>query len=396
MPDTFPRVFLNPGGDRRLAAGHPWAYSNEVRMDAAAKGLEPGGLVTLHRADGKPFGVATFNPHALIAARLVSRDPTAAIDARFVEARLRAALALRERLFPEPFYRLVHAEADGLPGLVIDRFGDVAVVQANTAGMERLSGAVLAALDAVLAPRAVVLRNDSRARAPEGLGEEIRLAKGTLDGPITVREGGLAFLADPLEGQKTGWFFDQRDNRTFVAALAAGTRVLDLYAHTGGFGLRAAAAGAAEVVCVDASEKALALAATAAERNGLAGRIAVRKADVFEEAERLAEGGARFEVVIADPPAFVRSRKELATGAKGYRKLARLAARLVAPKGFLFIASCSHNMEADLFAAEVATGLGRAGREGRILRAAGAAPDHPIHPHLPESAYLKTLTLQLD
>jgi 23S rRNA (cytosine1962-C5)-methyltransferase len=385
-----------PGRDKRIGYGHPWAYSNEVRMDGEAKALPAGTIATLHRVDGKPLGVGSFSPHALIAFRVFARNAQREIDAGFIEQRLRRALDLRRRLFAEPFYRLVHAEADGLPGLVIDRFGDAVVVQANTAGADALTDAVLAALDAVLAPKAIVLRNDAPARTNEGLPLAVVVAGGRVDGPVEIRENGIVYAADLLAGQKTGWFFDQRDNRAFVARLAAVGSMLDAYCHSGGFAVAAAAGGAEAALGIDSSEPALALATRAAEANGVAGRCSFRRAHVFEALEGLAGERERFSVVVADPPAFVKSRKDLATGLRGYRKLARLAATLVAPGGILFTASCSHNVEASAFASEVVRGLAAAGRSGRIIRAAGAAPDHPVHPHLPESAYLKTLTLHLD
>ena len=399
MPDdpaVRPAVTLLPGRERRGEGGHPWIYSNEVRMDAAAKALPPGTLVTLHRADERPLGVALFNPHSLLAARLLDRDAARTIGARFFARRVQRALRLRERLFAEPCYRLAHAEADGLPGLIVDRFGAVLVVQTNAAGMDRLEPLVLDALASLLTPQAIILRNDSPARAQEGLAAEVRVARGALDGPVLVEENGLTFRVDPIGGQKTGWFFDQRDNRRFVAGLAHGARVLDLYCHSGGFAVAAACAGAVEAVGIDRSEPALELAAEAAERNGVGARLTFRRGEAFAEAARLAASGERFDLVIADPPAFARSRREVPAALRGYRKLARLAAALVAPGGFLFLASCSHNVAAADFAEAVRRGLADAGRGGRILRSAGAGPDHPIHPALPESAYLKTLALALD
>ena len=268
--------------------------------------------------------------------------------------------------------------------------------QINTAGLDRLTDDILAALDAVLAPRAVVLRNTGAGRRAEGLDETIRVAKGTIDGPIALIENEATFFADLAEGQKTGWFYDQRDSRAFVASLARGGRVLDLYTYAGGFAVLAALHGASAVVGIDRSDAALALAARAAEANDVAALCRFEKREVFAHAAHLAEAGERFEVVVADPPAFVKSKKDLAAGARGYRKLARLAAALVAPGGMLFIASCSHNVGPELFAEEVRRGLVDAGRGGRILRAAGAGPDHPVHPFLPETAYLKSLTLMLD
>jgi len=399
LPDAGqrPRLRLLPGQDRRLRAGHPWVYSNELDWSARMRGFEPGLLARIESASGTPLGLFAFNPRSLIAARRLDDDPAAEVDAGFLGARIGRALALRQRLFAAPFYRLVHAEADLLPGLVVDRVGDVLVVQQNAAAMARLEAPLLEALAAVLAPRAIVLRNDSPVRALEGLAEEVRLAQGSLDGAaLEVEEGGLAFPIDPLSGQKTGWFYDQRRNRDRVAALAAGARVLDLYCHTGAFGLRAAGAGAAQVLMADRSEPSLALAQAAAARNGLAGRVAFRRAEAFAELERLAAAGERFDIVVCDPPAFVKSRKDHASGLRGYGKLARLAAAVVAPGGFLFLASCSHHVSAGEFADQVRRGLHQAGRPARILGSHGAGPDHPVHPALPESAYLKAQLLALD
>jgi 23S rRNA (cytosine1962-C5)-methyltransferase len=395
-PQSRPVVTLLPGGHRRVEAGHPWVYSNEVQMDAAAKAIAPGSLVTLKRADGRLFGVASFNPHTLLAGRLLDRDAARPIGRRFLWRRLERALKLRERLYRGPYYRLIHAEADGLPGLVVDRFGSLLAMQSNTAGMELLQPMVIEALTDLLHPDAIVLRNDSSGRILEGLDQGVRIALGTVDGPVTVEENGAAFGADVISGQKTGWFFDQRDNRGFVAGLASGARVLDLYCYSGAFAVQAAQAGAASVLGLDRSEGALALAAAAAERNGVAAACEFRRAEVFAEAAKLASAGERFDVVIADPPAFARAKRDVGAALRGYRKLARLAFHLTAPGGFVFLASCSHNVGASEFAEVVRRGLADAGRTGRILREAGAGPDHPVHPALPESAYLKSLTLSLD
>ena len=395
-PETRPSVTLLGGEHRRAEGGHPWVYSNEVRMDAAAKALAPGSLVTLRRADDSPLGVAMFNPHTLLAARLLDRDTTRPIGRRFLARRIGRALKLRERLFDVPFYRLVHAEADGLPGLVIDRFGQVLVVQSNAAGMARLEPVVLEVLGELLSPEAIVLRNDSSARGLEGLMSEARVASGRLDGPVEVHEAGAVFRADLLSGQKTGWFFDQRDNRRFIAGLARGARVLDLYCFTGGFAVQAARAGAAAILGVDRSEAALALATATADLNGVGETCSFRRGEAFPEAAGLAARGERFEIVIADPPAFARSRKDMPAALRGYRKLARLAASVTAGGGILFVASCSFHVGAAEFAEAVRRGLADAGRAARILRIAGADADHPIHPALPETAYLKTLTMALD
>jgi len=390
----LPTLTLAKGHSKRLRAGHPWVFSNEIDMTPETRLLPPGGLVSLIDAGGERLGIATFNPHSLISVRLLSRDPAQTIDRAFLAARLSAALALRQILFPRPFYRLVHSEADGLPGLVVDRFGDVLAVQTNTAGMERLLPDLLAVFDDLLSPRAVVLVNDSPARIHEGLQPEHRVVAGSIDGPVELEENGCRFVADLQEGQKTGWFYDQRDNRAAVARVAPGRRVLDVYTYAGGFAVQAAVAGASEVIAIDRSETSLALAARAAELNNVA--VQTVRAESFAEMERLAAAGEKFGLVVVDPPAFVKSRKDLGAGAKGYRKMTRLAAALVEPGGFLFCASCSHHMPVEAFALETARGLQQAGRTGRIIRSAGASSDHPVHPWLPESAYLKALMYQLD
>jgi 23S rRNA (cytosine1962-C5)-methyltransferase len=386
---------LKPGGDRRLLTGHPWIYSNEIEMTQEAKALPAGNVVTLLRTDGKPLGTAVFNPKPLISARLLSRDPHATIDAAFLRNRLQRALDLRQRLIGVPHYRLAHAEADGLPGAVIDRYGDTLVIQAAGAGMERLAEPLLEALDGLIAPKAILMRGDGPAREMEGLPAYSRMLKGEIEGPVPVIEYQAKFLADPREGQKTGWFFDQRDNRALVARFAKDRRVLDLYSYMGGFAIQSALAGASAVLAVDRSDLALRTATAAAEQNGVAARFASQKAEVFDFLEATASE-PRFDVVVADPPAFVKSKKDFNQGARAYRKLARLSAARVAPGGILFIASCSHNMPVDEFGAQVARGLNDAGRQGRVLFQSFAAPDHPVHPSLPESAYLKALTLQLD
>jgi 23S rRNA (cytosine1962-C5)-methyltransferase len=378
---------------RRARSGSPWIFSNEIRMDEAARAIAPGTVVNVRGEDGRGFGTGMFDPRSLIAVRLLSDECDAVIDRDFFAQRLSRALALRESLYDRPFYRLAHAEGDGLPGLVIDRFGDTLSVQTGTAGMERQCDTILAALDMVVKPATVILRADSPARALEGLDSYVKVARGK-GARLAVEENGARYRADLSEGQKTGWYYDQRDNRAFIAALASGKSVLDAYSYTGGFGILAAKAGAAEVVCLDSSAPALALAEESARANDV--KIKPVKADVFEELERLKAAGEKFDIVVADPPPFVKAKKDLEPGAKAYRKLARLAADVTAPGGFLLLASCSHNIPPERFAAECAQGLLRAGRRASLVRQAGAGPDHPVHPLLPESAYLKALVYALD
>ena len=394
-PADRPILRLGAGQGRRLRAGAPWVFSNEIAMRPEYRRMVPGGLVRLEGDDGGHFGTFMFNPHSLIAARLLDRDPHAAMDAAWMRGRLAAAIALRERVCDGPFHRLVHAEADRLPGLVIDRYDDVAVLSANTAGMELLTPLIVETLRDLLPLRTVVGRNDFGARKLEGLPENVALLRGS-DAVTTVLERGVWFPVDLLTGQKTGWFFDQRPNRDRVAALASGARVLDVFCHTGAFGVRCAAAGAEAVTLVDASAPALEIAMQAAALNGVAGRVAARRGDAFETMTALAAAGERFDIVVCDPPAFAPSRKDAEAGLRAYGRMARLAAPLVAPGGFLLVASCSHHAPLEAWAAQIAFGLHRARREGRILVTSGAGPDHPVHPHLPETAYLKAQLLQLD
>lgn len=389
-----PRLVLQPKAQRRLLSGYPWVFSNEVKMDADTKALAPGSVVTVSDAGGDLLGTAHFNPRTLISARMLTPKPDAVIDAAFLEARLDAALKMRARLFEKPFYRLVHAEADGLPGLIVDRFGDVFVLQPNTAGMDALVPELVDVLVRLTQPKAIVVRADTPARSLEGLDLDVTVACGVLDGDVPVLENGATFFCDLTSGQKTGWFFDQRDNRAFMGALAKNAHAIDLYSHTGGFAIACARGGAASTTAVDRSAHALELAAKAAAASGVA--CAFEKTDVFSFLEGAVRAKKRWDVVIADPPAFVKSKKDLKAGLQGYRKLARLSAEVTAPGGFLLMASCSHKAPLAEFSAAVARGLSDAKRTGRIIRTAGAGPDHPVHPLLPESAYLKALVFHLD
>lgn len=300
-----PVLKLAPGQGRRLRAGSPWVFSNEIAMKPEYRRMEKGGLIRLEGEDNARFGTFMFNPHSLIAARLLDRDPYVEIDAAWVFSRLESAVSLRTRVCDTPYHRLVHAEGDGLPGLIVDRYGDVAVIQANTAGMDRLMPLIVSALMALLPLRAVVARNDSAARLHEELADDVRLLRGD-DASAVVEEGGVRFPVDPLGGQKTGWFFDQRPNRDRVAALAKGARVLDVCCHVGAFGLRCAAAGAQAVTLVDSSAPALAQARDAALLNGFAGVVEIRREDAFDAMGALAGTEQRFDIVICDPPAFAK------------------------------------------------------------------------------------------
>jgi 23S rRNA (cytosine1962-C5)-methyltransferase len=393
-----PTIRLKPAARKRHGAhASPWLFANDVQMNAAAKALAPGSVVRAETDTGKPLGTFFFNKHPLICARRLSPDPDAVIDRAFFADRLRRAVELRDRLIGTPFYRLAHAEGDGFPGTVIDRFGDVVVLQINTAGMDALRDVLLGALADVVGPRAVVLRNDSPARELEKLPlEDARVVTGTVPDGLTLTENGAVFDVDPVHGQKTGWFFDQRDNRAFAAKLGRGGDVLDGYCFNGGFAVQAALGGARRVVGLDRSRAALDAAAVAAKRNGVAGRCRFDKADIFTDLPQRAANGEAYDLVIMDPPAFVKSKKDVWQGMKAYRKLTKLAAPLVRSGGTLLMCSCSHHVGPDAFAEQVRHGLADARREGRVLRLAGAGADHPVHPWLPETSYLKAITLALD
>lgn len=392
----YPVIRMKQGAGRRIKSGSPWAFSNEIDMTEETRKLAGGTMVRLNDAHSTFLGIGTFNPHSLIAFRKVANDPETVIDRAFIARRLRAAVPLRDMLVNSPFYRLIHSEADGLPGLIIDRFDDIIACQINTAGMDRLKDEIIAAVDEVLNPSCLVLRAESASRALEGLDPLYEVAKGTLPDIVPVRENGITFFADLKEGQKTGWFYDQRDNRAFVGRLAKGKRVIDFYTYAGGFALHMGIGGAREIVGVDRSESALELARKAAEANGLADKCGWIRENAFDVLERMNKEKEKFDIVVCDPPAFAKVRKDIAAGLRGYRKMARLAAGLAARNGILALGSCSHHVKPDEFLNECARGLNEAGRTGRILLQAGAGADHPVHPRLPETAYLKMLVFQLD
>lgn len=395
MTSELPTISLRAGRHKRVRTGHPWVFSNEIEMPAETKALPPGTQARFVDASGNTLGTGFFNPHSLIACRMVS-ETSEAIDQKLIERRLRQALKLRQRFFTGSCYRLVHSEADALPGLIVDRYGDILVVQLNSAGMELIADQVIAALRAVIDPAAILLRNESPVRRLEGLEPETRWDGAPAPAPHEVMENRSIFRIDLSEGQKTGWFFDQAGNRAMMTGLAHGTRVLDLYCYLGGFAIQAAKGGAKSVTAIDRSEGALDLARQSADLNGVADLCDFRRATVFDATAEMAESDQKFDIVIADPPAFVKARKDIKVGARGYRKLARLSAALVAPGGLLFIASCSHHVAPALFAEQVTRGISDAGRRGAIVHSGGAGPDHPIHPMLPESAYLKCLLFALD
>jgi len=392
----FPIVRLRPkAGAKAIRHGFPWVYDNEVVTDRRTRALAPGSLAVLQDAERQPLGLVAVNPTSKIICRMLDRDPEARIDADWFARRLAVAAAHRARLYPDPYYRLVHAEADGLPGLVIDRFGDTAAVQPNAAWVERLLDPLIEALVAETGVATVVKNAGGRARGLEGLDDVGAVLRGALDAPVPVPMNGATYLADLLGGQKTGLFYDQRPNHAFAQRLAAGARVLDVFAHVGGFALAALAGDAARALAVDSSEPALALAAEGAARSGVAERFETRRGDAFDTLAALDAEGARFDLAICDPPAFAPSKSAQEAGLRAYERIARLAAPLVEPGGYLVLCSCSHAVDLTRFRTACIRGIGRAGRAAQIVHTGFAGPDHPLRPELAETGYLKALFFRI-
>lgn len=389
---NLPLLRLNKNADRRLKTGHLWIFSNEV--DTAATPLtafEPGQQVLIHAHDGRVLGTGYANPHSLICARLISRDPQYLLDASLITHRLNIALSLRERLFADPCYRLVHGESDFLPGLVVDRYGDVLVAQITTAGMERVRDDIVTALDKVLRPRAILLRCDSGIRALEGLDSYVETALGTPPERVELIENGTRFEAPIQGGQKTGWFYDHRLNRARMREYVRERRVLDVFSHIGGWGIQAATAGAAEVICVDSSADALEGVHHNAALNGCDATVATLQGDAFEALKALREERERFDVVVLDPPAFIKRRKDLKEGLLAYRRINQMALQLLSRDGILISASCSHHLPRESLAEAVLQAGRHIDRSMQLLEQGHQGPDHPVHPAIPETEYLKAL-----
>ena len=390
--EQLPVLRLKPQEERRLRAGHLWIFSNEVdTAHTPLRPLTPGEAVVVEDARGKALGQAYVNPNSLICARLVSRDPAVGLDRSTLVHRLQVATTLRQRLFPEPWYRLIHGEADGLPGLVIDRFGPVCVVQPNTAGVERRIDDVIAALERVVAPEAILLRADSPVREREGVDSYVRWAGAPGPESLEVREGALRFEVPAVAGQKTGWYYDQRANRQRLAAYAPQARVLDAFSYAGGFAITAAAAGATEAVAVERSAEACDRIAANAERNGVAERVSVVQAEVNDYLSVARLEGERFDVAVVDPPAFIKRKRDRKAGERGYRAVNEGALRLLGRDGVLLSCSCSAHLAEERLSGILLAAARHLDRSLRVLERGSTPPDHPIHPAIPETDYLKAL-----
>ncbi|MEQ1501017.1 MAG: class I SAM-dependent rRNA methyltransferase [Myxococcota bacterium] len=383
-----PTVRLRNHRDARVKGGHPWVFSNEIADDVAT--LPAGGVVDVVDPKGAFVGRGTANPRSLIAVRLWSRSREDLDGPDWFAARLTAAVARRAAALPgRTAYRLVHGEADGVPGLVIDRYHDVVVVQIGALGVELRKDALHQALRDVLSPRAIVLRSEGPARGLEGLDDERRVWSGDLTGPVEIDENGVRFRVDVLDGQKTGHFFDQSENRRFMGERCAGATVLDVYANSGGWALYAMRGGARSATAVDRSAGCVDAIRANAGLNGVA--VEAVQDDGQAYLQRLVDAGARFDAVVLDPPAFAKNRKAAGAALRGYRKINALGAALVRPGGWLFTSSCSWHVDEERFVDAVASGARDAGKQLRIVRRGEQAPDHPVLPEVPETRYLKSL-----
>ncbi|MEY4768992.1 MAG: hypothetical protein RL637_1631 [Pseudomonadota bacterium] len=387
---TYPEIVLKKHEDKRLRQGHLWVFSNEIDTERSQlELLSAGDLVSIRDAKGAYLGTAYFNPHTLICARLLSAS-IIECNTAFFKQRLLIALALRQRLFSKPYYRLIFGESDGLPGLVIDRFNQVFAVQMTTMGIERQKNALIEALIELFSPKAIILKNDTQQRQLENLPLESIVVYGDLPNPLIIEENNTQFSINIVNGQKTGWFYDHRDNRARCAKLVDQQQVLDLFCYVGAWGILAATSGAKSVTCVDSSETALAIARTNAELNQVESKTQFVRQDVFDFLKMAKEQQQRFDVIILDPPALIKRKKDFKNGYEAYRRLNYLAMQLLSDHGILISASCSYHLTRDNLH-EILRGCSQQLQRHLVFFAEGnQAGDHPIHPALTETAYLKT------
>lgn len=388
---SLPSLYLKSQTDRRLRRGHLWIYSNEVDVQRSPlKMFSPGQQVRVLNKRDELMGIALINPASLICARLISCDETQ-LDAGLLRSRFTHALSLREQAFSQPYYRLIFGDSDLLPGLVVDRFGDYLVVQIASAGMEAVRELVVEQLVALLQPTGVLLANDHSARELEGLARYTEVAYGEVPDEVELIENDTKFVAPVASGQKTGWFFDHRVGRAQMRQWVAGKRVLDVFSYIGGWGVQAATAGAAQVVCVDASAKAIAGVEANARLNGVQDRVSGRQGKAIDVMKALLAEGAKFDVVVLDPPAFIKRRKDQKAGEAAYRHINELGLKLLADGGLLVSASCSMHLAADTLTDIVRACAQKAGRDARLIHFSGQGPDHPVHPAIIETNYLKAV-----
>lgn len=395
-PDTsqLPELRLKRGEDRRISAGHLWVFSNEVATERTPlQAFEPGDHVRVVSDRDKFLGYAYVNPHSLICARIMSRDAAHPPSKSLLVHRMQVAQSLRRALYDAPFYRAVYGESDGLPGLVLDRFGDIIVGQIATAGMEALRAEIEQAVRKVLNPAALVWKNDTGARDLEGLPHYTDVAFGEVPETVAIEEGGVTFQVPLNGGQKTGWFFDQAANRLALRKYVGGARVLDVFSYLGAWGLGALRAGATEVTCVDSSAAALGALEASAAANGL--KPATIRSDAFEVLESLHAERRRFDVVVIDPPAFIKRKKDVPKGEAAYKRLNQLAMQLLDRDGILVSCSCSYHLSSEALIEAVQRAARHLNRFAQIVEVGAQSPDHPIHPAIPETRYLKTVFVRV-
>jgi 23S rRNA (cytosine1962-C5)-methyltransferase len=392
---SIPQVRLKRRHDQRVRDGHPWVFANE--LDTPVSSLPHGGAVDVVDAAGHRLGRGYANPASLICVRLLDRA-AGDIDsaAWFVERLERCARRRAQALPGRRSLRLVHGEGDGLPGLVIDRYDDVLVVQLGTLGMQVRKEALGAALLEVFAPRGVVLRSEGPARALEGLAEEVGPWLGDPPAEVDIEENGVRFRVGVLDGQKTGHFFDQADNRAWAGVRCAGLDVLDVYANSGGWGLAALRNGARSVLAVDRSAHCVDAISVNAGLNGVGEQVEVCREDGKQALVRLFTEGRRFGAVVLDPPAFAKARKAAGAALRGYHDINALGLSLLQPGGWLFSSSCSWHVQEERFVEAIAAAARKVGREVRVVRRGEQAPDHPVLPAVPETRYLKNVALQVE
>jgi len=384
-------IYLKKNEDKRLRQGHLWVFSNEIDIQRSPlEQFTAGDLVQVKANDGKVMGTAYINPQSLICARLLSRKGNMKCGVNFFRERLETALILREKLYDKPYYRLVYGESDGLPGLVIDRFGSVLSVQITTVGIEVRKDFLITALQELFKPTAIVLKNDNSQRQLEGLGTDSEVIFGAVPETLLIEENGAKFKVDILSGQKTGWFYDHRSSRAQLAEFAKNQRVLDLFSYTGAWAIPAALAGATEVTCVDASESALALALENARLNGVEDKMHFIRSDVFDFLKQARQDGQLYDIIVLDPPALIKRKKDFKQGYEAYRRLNQLALQVLAKNGILVSASCSFHLSVDNLE-EILRSSGRhIDRHLTFFSCGGQGGDHPVDPAIPETAYLKT------
>jgi len=390
------RLRLKKREERRLEAGHLWVFSNEVDTSLTPiKSIEPGAAAIIESASGKFLAHAYVNPTSLICARITSRNKSLPFSSTVLRERLTQALALRERMFDEPYYRMVHSEGDFLPGLTVDRYGDVIVAQITTAGMERFKDELVDALVSMTGASSLCFKNDTAVRNLEGLLSYVEWAHGTAPNELTIRENNLDFVVPTELSQKTGWFYDHRSSRLALQRWVAGKRVLDLYSYIGGFGLNAVAAGAEKVLSVDVSESATFAANNNAKRNNLQAAFHCETADAVEKMRELFSAGEHFDVVVLDPPAFIKRKKDRDAGLRHYALNNRLALKLLKPGGLVLSASCSQSLSQHDLQQAMRSGVPKGSQGLQVLESFQQAADHPVNIAMSESLYLKGVIARL-